>query len=111
MSGGGTLTIDTANIDVDTDLVATGAPIRAGRHVRLRVSDTGTGMPAEVVEHVFEPFYTTKPDGTATGLGLATVYGIVAQAEAAIDIHTRTGVGTTFTIIIPMTEHVPVPAG
>jgi PAS domain S-box-containing protein len=118
MSGAGTLTIDTANIDIDvdtdtdtdTDLIATGAPIRAGRHVRLRVSDTGIGMPADVVEHAFEPFYTTK-SGTGTGLGLATVYGIVAQAEAAIDIHSRTGVGTTFTIIIPMTEEVPVPAG
>jgi PAS domain S-box-containing protein len=111
MSGAGTLTIDTANIDVETDLIATGAPIRAGRHVRLRVSDTGIGMPADVVEHAFEPFYTTKSDGTGTGLGLATVYGIVAQAEAAIDIHSRAGVGTTFTIIIPMTEVVPVPAG
>jgi signal transduction histidine kinase len=111
MSGAGTLTIDTANVDVDVDADATGAPIRAGRHVRLRVSDTGTGMPADVVEHAFEPFFTTKYDGTGTGLGLATVYGIVAQAEAAIDIDSRAGVGTTFTIIIPTTEQVPVPAG
>jgi CheY-like chemotaxis protein len=61
-------------------------------------------MPADVVAHVFEPFYTNKPDGTGTGLGLSTVYGIVTQADATIDIHSQPGVGTTFTIMIPLTN-------
>jgi CheY-like chemotaxis protein len=103
MSGGGTLTIDTANVIVDAD---TEALVRAGRHVRLRISDTGTGMPADVIEHVFEPFFTTKPEGSGTGLGLSTVYGIVTQAEGTIDIHSSPGTGTTFTILIPVTDEV-----
>jgi PAS domain S-box-containing protein len=109
---GGTLVIDTANITVGTDYVAAGAPVRPGRHVRLRVSDTGCGMPADVVEHVFEPFFTTKPDGLGTGLGLATVYGIVTQAGATIKIHSLPGVGTTFTLMFPVTDEIAVvPSG
>ena len=103
------MSIDTANVVLDADIVADGVAVRPGRYVRLRVSDTGTGMPADVIEHVFEPFYTTKPDGTGTGLGLATVYGIVTQAEGTIDIHSQPGVGTTFTILIPVTDEVAVP--
>lgn len=109
MTAGGTLTIDTANITVDADDVPAGSPVRTGRHVRLRVSDTGTGMPADVVEHAFEPFFTTKRDGTGTGLGLATVYGIVAQADASITIQSEPGDGATFTILIPATDEVAVP--
>jgi two-component system cell cycle sensor histidine kinase/response regulator CckA len=109
MSGGGILTIDTANIVVDADFIATGSALRAGRHVRLRVGDTGTGMPADVAEHAFEPFYTTKSDGRGTGLGLATVYGIVIQAAGAITINSQPGVGTTFTILIPVTDERPEP--
>ncbi|GAA2514682.1 PAS domain-containing sensor histidine kinase [Pilimelia columellifera subsp. columellifera] len=98
MGDGGTLTIDTANVTVG-----------AGRQVRLRVADTGAGMAPDVIEHVFEPFYTTKADGAGTGLGLATVYGIVLQAEATIDIHSLLGVGTTFTILLPVTDEVATP--
>ena len=119
MHGGGVLSIDTANVTVGPE---TGSRLLAGRHVRLRVGDTGTGMSADVVAHVFEPFFTTKPDGIGTGLGLATVYGIVAQLEATIEIETSPGSGTTFTITIPVTHevaaqsedglaHHPVPAG
>jgi signal transduction histidine kinase/CheY-like chemotaxis protein len=104
MSGGGVLTIDTANVVLDADFLAAGSPLHVGRHVRLRVGDTGTGMPAHVVEHAFEPFYTTKADGTGTGLGLATVYGIVTQTGGTIDIHSQPGLGTTFTIMIPVTD-------
>ena len=106
MSDGGTLTIDTANIAVDAEPTVAGAPESARRYVRLRVSDTGTGMPADIVERVFEPFYTTKPAGTGTGLGLATVYGIVTQAEATIKVHSRLGAGTTFTIMTPATDRI-----
>jgi PAS domain S-box-containing protein len=108
MSGGGMLSIDTANAVVEADDVP-GSPTRTGRYVRLRVSDTGTGMSAEVADHAFEPFFTTKADGTGTGLGLATVYGIVAQAEASIALHTQPGVGTTFDILIPATDEAAVP--
>jgi PAS domain S-box-containing protein len=108
MAGGGALTIDTANITVNPDFIATGSTVEPGRYIRLRVGDTGTGMPADVIAHVFEPFYTTKPDGTGTGLGLSTVYGIVAQADATIDIHSQPGVGTTFTIVIPVTDQRPI---
>jgi hypothetical protein len=109
MRGGGTLTIDTANVTDGAEVAAAGSIPRARRHVRLRVGDTGTGMVPEVVAHVFEPFFTTKVDGTGTGLGLATVYGIVMQAEGAIDIHSVPGAGTTFTILIPVTDQVALP--
>jgi signal transduction histidine kinase len=104
MPVGGTLRIDTANVAVDADSVAGGSPARPGRYVRLRVSDTGSGMSPEVVAHAFEPFFTTGRDGVGTGLGLATVYGIVAQADATIGIQSEPGAGTTFTIMHPVTD-------
>ena len=110
MATGGTLTIDTSNITVDADTVAGGSKSRLGRNVRLRVSDTGTGMTADVIDRAFEPFYTTKRDGTGTGLGLATVYGIVAQADGHIQIYSEAGGGTTFTIMLPVTAEDAVPA-
>ncbi len=91
MPGGGTLMIDTGNITVDAETIAGGSRARKGPNVRLRVSDTGTGIPAEVAEHVFEPFFTTKADGGGTGLGLATVYGIVMQADGTIRIYSEPG--------------------
>jgi PAS domain S-box-containing protein len=114
MIGGGELSIATDNITVESGRAASeveGGPIVGpGRYVRLRVSDTGTGMSAEVAEHAFEPFFTTKPDDAGAGLGLATAYGIVAQADGSITVETEPGVGTTFTILIPATDEVPVPA-
>ena len=109
MPGGGTLTIDTGNITVDADSVAGGSKSRQGQNVRLRVSDTGTGMTREVIEHAFEPFYTTKQDSSGTGLGLATVYGILTQAEGDIRIYSEPGAGTTFTITLPVTTQEPTP--
>jgi signal transduction histidine kinase/CheY-like chemotaxis protein len=109
MPGGGTLTIDTSNITVDADTVAGGSRARQGRNVRMRISDTGTGMPADVLEHVFEPFFTTKEEGTGTGLGLATVYGILTQAEGQIQIYSEPGTGTTFSITLPVTAQELVP--
>jgi PAS domain S-box-containing protein len=103
MSNTGTLRIDTANIVVDADSVPEGSPVAPGRYVRLRVSDSGSGMSADVANHAFEPFYTTKGEGAGTGLGLATVYGIVTEAEATIAIHSELGVGTTITIMVPVT--------
>ena len=109
MPGGGTLIIETSNITVDADSVAGGSTAPHGQNVRLRVSDTGTGMSSEVIEHAFEPFYTTKEDGTGTGLGLASVYGIVAQAAGRIHIYSEVGVGTTFSITLPITTEAPSP--
>jgi CheY-like chemotaxis protein len=102
MPTGGTLTIDTSNITVDADTIAGGSKARQGRNVRLRVSDSGVGMPAEIAQHAFEPFFTTKSDG-GTGLGLATVYGILTQADGTIRIYSEPGIGTTFTITLPAT--------
>jgi len=103
MPGGGALRIETENV------VTGDASPPAGRHIRLRVADTGTGIPADIIEHVFEPFFTTKGEGTGTGLGLATVYGIVTQAGGTIDIQSQDGVGTTFTIVLPATDEVAEP--
>ena len=77
--------------------------------MRLRISDTGVGMPADVVEHVFEPFFTSKQEGSGTGLGLATVYGILAQAGGQIQIYSEPDIGTTFTITMPVTTQALVP--
>jgi signal transduction histidine kinase len=109
MPDGGTLTIDTGNITVDEDAIAGGSKGRLGRNVRLRVSDTGTGMTAETAEHVFEPFFTTKRDDGGTGLGLATVYGILMQADGHIRIYSQPGTGTTFTITLPVTAEASIP--
>jgi signal transduction histidine kinase/CheY-like chemotaxis protein len=109
MPAGGTLTIDTGNITVDADTIAGGSRARKGRNVRLRVSDTGAGMLADVAQHVFEPFFTTKPDGGGTGLGLATVYGILTQADGDIRIYSEPGHGTTFIITLPATAEAAAP--
>jgi PAS domain S-box-containing protein len=101
MPDGGILRIDTANLRLseldDPDLPP-------GRYVKLCVADTGTGIPPEVVERVFEPFYTTKPKGKGTGLGLATVYGIITRAGGTIRIHSTPGAGTTMTVLLPATD-------
>jgi two-component system cell cycle sensor histidine kinase/response regulator CckA len=102
MPGGGRLTIDTASVHVDAEY-ASRATVTPGLYVRLRVSDTGTGMPQEVIDKAFEPFFTTKPSGQGTGLGLATVYGIVTQAGGTVQIYSEAGIGTTFTILLPAT--------
>ena len=72
--------------------------------MRLRVSDTGVGMTPDVAARAFEPFFTTKPKGQGTGLGLATIYGIVTQAGGDVQIYSEPGLGTTFTVLLPATE-------
>ncbi|WIM98770.1 PAS domain S-box protein [Actinoplanes oblitus] len=104
MPTGGQLTIDTAEVRVDEEHSAARAGLSPGRYLRLRVSDTGTGMPKEVIDKAFEPFFTTKPSGQGTGLGLATVYGIITQAGGTVQIYSEPGLGTTFTILLPVTD-------
>ena len=101
---GGRLEIGTANVEV-TPARAAGLPgLKAGPHVRLTVADDGPGLPQEIREHLFEPFFTTKAKGKGTGLGLATVYGIVSQSGGAISVESAPGLGTAFEIYLPRTE-------
>jgi two-component system, cell cycle sensor histidine kinase and response regulator CckA len=111
MPDGGTLTISTENITTTANSAGADPKGYQERHVQLRVSDTGTGMTSDVIEHVFEPFFTTKAASRGTGLGLATVYGILTQADASIQISSQPGMGTTFTIVLPVTDEVGAPAG
>jgi PAS domain S-box-containing protein len=104
MPAGGKLSVDTYNVVVDA-VYATGHPsLEPGRYARLRVSDTGSGMDRQIVARAFEPFFTTKPQGQGTGLGLATVYGIVIQAGGHVQIYSEPGLGTTITALLPVTD-------
>jgi PAS domain S-box-containing protein len=109
MPGGGTLTIDTAPVTVDEHYAAQHPGVRTGRYMRLRVSDTGTGMSKATLERAFEPFFTTKPPGHGTGLGLATIYGIITQAGGHTQIYSELGHGTTITVLLPATDDLAEP--
>jgi PAS domain S-box-containing protein len=108
MPSGGTLSIETDTVDIDETYVAYHAGINTGRYMRLRVTDTGTGMSAATIERAFEPFFTTKPKGQGTGLGLATIYGIVIKAGGHVHITSEPFVGTTFTTLLPQTRETAV---
>ncbi len=104
MPGGGKLTIETGNVDLDEVCARQCPDARPGPYVALVISDTGCGMNAETRAHLFEPFFTTKRQGQGTGLGLATVYGIVTQSGGCVSVSSEPGRGSTFRVYLPRVE-------
>jgi PAS domain S-box-containing protein len=109
MTEAGTITIRTQNRVADDDYISRRVDLEAGDYVQLEVADTGVGMPPEVQRRAFEPFFSTKDVGKGTGLGLATVYGIVQRARGHIEIESVEGEGTTIRLLLPITRIRDVP--
>jgi CheY-like chemotaxis protein len=106
MPQGGKLTIETRNISIEEERERR-TSIAPGDYVLLSVSDTGVGMDAETQAHMFEPFFTTKAHGKGTGLGLATVYGVVKQSDGYISVDSEPGIGSSFKIYLPRVQAEP----
>jgi len=101
MPGGGTLTIETANVLLDEDYCRGNPDVRPGEYALLAVTDTGTGISPEIMKHVMEPFFTTKPAGRGTGLGLSTIYGFATQSGGHLKLYSEPGHGTTVKLYLP----------
>jgi len=111
MPGGGRLLIETSKRELDEEFVRLHPDTRPGRYACLSVSDSGTGIPPQVLPHIFEPFFTTKESGKGTGLGLATVFGIVKQHQGCIEVATNPTCGARFDILLPLSEAPSAQAG
>ncbi len=111
MPQGGRLLLETSNVEIDTSLCETQLDIIPGKYVLLSVSDTGTGIHKENIPFVFEPFFTTKDVGKGTGLGLATVYGIVKQNDGFISVYSEPDRGSAFKMYLPRTDEAPAVTG
>ena len=98
MPNGGRLTIETANVTIDEEPAGRNSGVSPGEYVMLSITDTGTGIPEDMMPHIFEPFFTSKERGKGTGLGLFTCYAIISQSGGYIDVHSEPGRGTTFQI-------------
>ena len=101
MPDGGTITVQTRNVHLDSDMVRDRATLDAGEYVVIEVLDTGTGIAPENAKKIFEPFFTTKKTGEGTGLGLSTAYGIVKQTGGYIFVDSTPGKGTEFSLYFP----------
>jgi eukaryotic-like serine/threonine-protein kinase len=108
MPDGGRISITVGEVELDESWIPRGVS-SAGRHVRIAVEDTGTGIGPEILDRIFDPFYTTKAVGDGTGLGLASVYGFVKQSGGVVDVYSKVGVGSEFSLYLPAVEGTPAP--
>jgi signal transduction histidine kinase len=106
MDGRGRLTIETANAVLDDDYARMHEDVRPGQYVLVAVTDTGSGIPSDIIDHVLEPFFSTKSEGKGTGLGLSMVYGFLKQSGGHLKIYSEVGHGTTMKLYMPRTMQI-----